>query len=248
MAGDLLAAGGQGNGRGKMANGGVFSFQIHSRSGSRAETVAVSRFVIAGWTGRDTVKMEEHIRELEALGVKRPARTPIFYRAAAARLTLAGEIEVSGGASSGEVEYMLLRHQGRVLVGLGSDHTDREVETYGITVSKQMCDKPVAAALWEYAEVRDHWDRLQLRSWIMENGTETIYQDGAVAAMLHPDVLMAAAGESDGFADGTAMLCGTLPAIGGIRPSGYFRMELHDPVLQRRISGGYAIRELPIRG
>ena len=110
---------------------------------------------------------------------------------------------------------MLLRHQGRVLVGLGSDHTDREVETYGITVSKQMCDKPVASMLWDYAEVRDHWDRLQLRSWIMENGTETIYQDGGVAAMLHPDVLMAAARESDGFEDGTAMLCGTLPAWAG---------------------------------
>ena len=66
--------------------------------------------------------------------------------------------------------------------------------------------------------------------------------------MLHPDVLMPAARESDGFEDGTAMLCGTLPARGGIRPSGYFRMELHDPVLDRRISGGYAIRELPIRG
>jgi hypothetical protein len=231
-----------------MANGVVFPFQIQSLGGSHTESIAVSRFVIAGWTGRDRVKMEEHIRELEALGVKRPAQTPIFYRAAAARLTLAREIEVTGSASSGEVEYMLLRHQGRVLVGLGSDHTDREVETYGITVSKQMCDKPVASTLWDYAEVRDHWDRLQLRSWIVEDGTETTYQEGEVAAMLHPDVLMQAARESDGFEDGTAMLCGTLPAQGGIRPSGYFRMELHDPVLDRRISGGYAIRELPIRG
>jgi hypothetical protein len=66
--------------------------------------------------------------------------------------------------------------------------------------------------------------------------------------MLHPDVLMQGARDSDGFEDGTAMLCGMLPARGGIRSSGYFRMELHDPVLDRRISGGYAIRELPIRG
>ena len=231
-----------------MAHGVLLPFQIRSLDGVRDETIAVSRFVIAGWTGRDKVKMEEHIRELEALGVKRPAQTPIFYRAAAARLTLADTIEATGSASSGEAEYMLLRHQGRVLVGLGSDHTDREVETYGITVSKQMCDKPVASTLWDYAEVRAHWDRLQLRSWIVENGAETIYQEGGVAAMLHPDVLMQAVRESDGFDDGTAMLCGTLPAVGGIRPSGSFRMELHDPVLERRISAGYAIRELPIRG
>jgi hypothetical protein len=118
--------------------------------------------------------LEEHIRELEALGVKRPAQTPIFYRAAVARLTLANEIEATGGASSGEVEYLLPRHQGRVPVALGSDHTDREVETYGVTVSKQLCDKLLAAILCEYADVRDHWDRLQLRSWIAEDGSETI--------------------------------------------------------------------------
>ena len=167
-----------------MADGVVLAFQIQSSGGSRTEAIAISSFVIAGWTGRDRMKMEQHIRELEALGVKRPAQTPIVYRAAAARLMPANEIEATGGASSAEVEYTLLRHQGRILVGLGSDHTDRQVETYGITVSKQMCDKPVAAILWEYADVRDHWDRLQLRSWIVENGDETIYQEGEVAAML----------------------------------------------------------------
>ena len=35
---------------------------------------------------------------------------------------------------------MLVQAGGRLLVGVGSDHTDRKVETYNITVSKQMCD------------------------------------------------------------------------------------------------------------
>ena len=43
---------------------------------------------------------------------------------------------------------MLLQHAGRLWVGTGSDHTDREVEKYGVTVSKQMCDKPVAPVFW----------------------------------------------------------------------------------------------------
>ena len=40
---------------------------------------------------------------------------------------------------------MLIGWQGRIFVGLGSDHTDRKVETYSVTVSKQMCDKPDGA-------------------------------------------------------------------------------------------------------
>ena len=39
---------------------------------------------------------------------------------------------------------MLIGWQGRIFVGCGSDHTDRKVEAYSVTVSKQMCDKPIA--------------------------------------------------------------------------------------------------------
>ncbi|MGH8211085.1 MAG: DUF2848 family protein, partial [Steroidobacteraceae bacterium] len=60
--------------------------------------------------------VEKHIAELEALGVKRPVSTPIFYRVAAARLTMAEEIEVAGSGSSGEVEVIMLRGSERVWV------------------------------------------------------------------------------------------------------------------------------------
>ncbi len=43
---------------------------------------------------------------------------------------------------------MLIGWQGRIFVGCGSDHTDRKVESYSVTVSKQMCDKPMASELW----------------------------------------------------------------------------------------------------
>ena len=35
--------------------------------------------VIAGWTGRDAARVEAHVRELEAEGIPRPPRTPMFY-------------------------------------------------------------------------------------------------------------------------------------------------------------------------
>ena len=148
--------------------------------------VGIDDVIVAGWTGRDAAAVEKHIAELEALGVRRPATTPIFYRVSAARLNTATEIEAVGVHSGGEVEFVLLQHGGRLWVGVGSDHTDREVETYGVTVSKQMCDKPLAPVFWAFDDVAPHWDRLKLRSRVIENGERKIYQEGPVAAMLAP--------------------------------------------------------------
>ncbi|HEY8580049.1 MAG TPA: DUF2848 domain-containing protein [Beijerinckiaceae bacterium] len=209
--------------------------------------VVVDRLIIAGWTGRDAAALEKHIKELEELGVARPASTPIFYRVSAKRLTTDGAIEATGGASSGEVEYVLLGHAGKLWVGVGSDHTDREAETYGVTVSKQMCDKPVAPRFWPYEELADHWDQLVLRSFIEEDGARKIYQEGAVSAMLDPKSLLARGG-FEALPDGAMMFCGTLAAKGGIRPSARFSFMLEDPVLKRSIEHAYSVETLPVLG
>ena len=95
--------------------------------------------VIAGWTGRDQAALQKHIRELEAIGVKPPKTTPIFYRVAANLLTTASEIQVSGADTSGEVEFVLLNTSSGIRVAVGSDHTDRKAETIGVSLSKQLC-------------------------------------------------------------------------------------------------------------
>ncbi|HVL71815.1 MAG TPA: DUF2848 domain-containing protein [Beijerinckiaceae bacterium] len=222
--------------------------EIRMRTPSGERRVAVTSLVIAGWTGRDKAAMEHHIAELEALGVARPARTPIFYRASATRLTQAPAIEVVGTDSSGEVEYVLVAAEGRLYVGVGSDHTDRKVETYGVTVSKQMCDKPLGTEFWPFEDVAGHWDRLHLRSFATIGGERAPYQDGPVARMLAPLDLVRDYTGSERLPDGTVMFCGTLGAIGGIRPAERFEGELADPVLGRRIAFGYDVRPLPIEG
>lgn len=206
---------------------------------------AIERFVIAGWTGRDRNAVEKHIRELEEIGVQRPSATPIFYRVAASRVTTAPVIEVIGDASSGEVEFCLYRSGTELWVGVGSDHTDRDAEKINVTLSKQLCDKPIAPELWNFKDVCDQWDRLILRSYIAENGERRLYQEGTVGTMLHPDELLRLFGGSDAIGDKSLMMCGTLAAKGGIRPSSRFEFELYDPVLQRTISSGYDIRSLP---
>lgn len=216
---------------------------------SQIETLSLETAVIAGWTGRDQAAVEKHIRELESLGVKRPASTPIFYRVASARITTADRIQVSGEDSSGEVEFVLARIRGQLCVGLGSDHTDRVIETVGVTVSKQMCDKPIASTFWPWDEVRGHWSQLVLRSWIHEHGERRLYQEGSVEAMLDPlDLISRWNGSSGDLPDHCLMFCGTLPAIGGIRKSPVFEIELHDTRLDRSIRHGYAIDTLPVYG
>lgn len=226
--------------------GTALHFTIHADGRAYEETLLVRHAVIAGWTGRDKAALEKHIVELEELGVQRPASTPIYYRVAAARLTTADAIESTGPESSGEVEFMILQAGGRRYLGVGSDHTDRKVETYGITVSKQMCDKPVAPELWALDEVLPHWDRLKLRAYAVIGGARVLYQEGSVAAMLPPDEIVG--GYPDGFADGTAMFCGTLAAHGGIRPAERFEFEIEDEVLGRTIRHGYDIEVLPVLG
>jgi hypothetical protein len=205
----------------------------------------VKELVIAGWTGRDEQALRKHIRELEELGVKPPKTTPIFYRVAASLLTTEPEIQVSGPDTSGEVEFVLLSKPDGLWVAVGSDHTDRKAETVGVSLSKQLCAKPVSPQAWRYDEVKPHWERLVLRSWIMEGGKKVLYQEGEVSAMRSPEDLISRFGK---LGPGYAMFGGTFAAKGGIRPSERFIMELEDPVLKRKINHEYRTKILPVEG
>ena len=206
----------------------------------------VERLVIAGWTGRNSKQVEAHIRELEELGVQRPPKTPAFYRVAASLLTQAPEIQVAGSESSGEAEPVLVATGSGLWVGVGSDHTDRRVETYDVTVSKQACAKPVGSDFWAYDDVVAHWDSLRLRAYAHDRGSRVVYQEGSLDAIRTPeDLLERYANESEGLTAGSMMFCGTLAVMGRIRYADAFTIELEDPVQGRKISHTYAVQVLP---
>ena len=224
------------------------TFTVEDRGASTPLTLAIDQAVIAGWTGRDPVARDKHIVELEAIGIARPATTPIYYRCSARRITQQDRIEVCGEDSSGEVEFVLIGWQGRVFVGCGSDHTDRKVEAYSVTVSKQMCDKPMAPTLWELEDIIGHWDRLILRAWAVIGGERVLYQEGTLDHMLPVKDLIERGFGGKGLPDGCAMFCGTFAAKGGIRPASRFEFEMEDPVLKRTISHGYDVVTMPVLG
>ena len=131
---------------------------LESGSTSRLLRVEPTQLVIAGWTGRNSAAIEHHIHELEALGVPRPSTVPLYYRVSHQQLTQSDVVEALGAESSGEAEPVLFFTQGEWWLTVGSDHTDRQVETYSVAVSKQMCVKPVAQVAWRWADVRARQD------------------------------------------------------------------------------------------
>ncbi|MEZ5930512.1 MAG: DUF2848 domain-containing protein [Alphaproteobacteria bacterium] len=228
-------------------------FERQSQDGELLVPFDTTDLVMAGWTGRDEAAVRHHIEELEALGVAPPSKTPLFYRVDPALLAGAVDaISVVGETSSGEAEAVILSMQDGLWVGLGSDHTDRAFEAQSVQLSKQLCRKPMASTLWSYDEVIDHWDELMLRAHIVEDGERVLYQEGTLAELRPPEELMAAYKAERAFADdpplpiGTALFCGTMPAIGGIRPSTRFEMALEDPVMSRSLRHEVAIETLPV--
>lgn len=222
------------------------SFQVESPSGSRALDVEITSLVVAGWAGRDRHAIEHHIEELFAIGVPRPSSVPLYYRVAENQLTQASRIQVVGNESSGEVETFVFQAGGELYVSLASDHTDRKLETYSVALSKQVCAKPVASGAWRYADVADYWDELVIRSFIQEGGERVLYQEGTLASLRPPlDLIAGFAGGAQTLPEGTGMICGTVGAIGGIRPAPSFAMELFDPRRGRTLSHSYDIEVLP---
>ena len=105
----------------------------------------------------------------------------------------------------------------------------------------------MARAAWPLADVAGHWDELVIRSYIVENGERVLYQEGPLASLRTPQDLIA--GYTGGAAvlpEGAGMTCGTVGAIGGIRPSADFSMELYDPRRQRSLRHRYHVEELPV--
>jgi hypothetical protein len=221
-------------------------FDIDAGAASRHVEVEFVNLIVAGWAGRDVAAIEHHIEELAALGVPRPSAIPLYYRGAASLIDQSDRLQVVGNDSSGEVEVFVFTVDGELHVTVASDHTDRKLESHSVALSKQLCGKPIGRQAWRYRDVADHWDELVLRATIVENGATVVYQQGALASLRHPLDLIA--GYCSGATvppPGTCMLCGTMAAIGGIRPSTSFAMELIDPRSGRTISHSYEVEQLP---
>lgn len=206
------------------------------RAGDESFNVDPEMVIVAGFTGRDQNEVRLHLHELADLGISVPASTPTFYPIPPQLIAQGDSLSTWSPDTSGEAEIALIDHDDHLFVTLASDHTDRAMETVDIHAAKLACIKPVATEAWRFSDVAAHWDLLELRSWI---DGDALYQDGTAAQILEPRDLISRA-RFPAVAT-TVLLTGTVPAIGGIRPSSTFRAELVDPVLDRRIQLSYSV-------
>jgi Protein of unknown function (DUF2848) len=206
----------------------------------REVTLDVRDVVLAGYTGRDQQAVQSHVRELAAHGVAAPERVPSFYRVTPDRVLATDRIAVLGPHTSGEGEFILFHANGEVYVGVGSDHTDRAVERESVRISKQLCQKVVAPEVWRLADVRDHWDRILLRSFADDAARP--YQEGPAAALLDPEeILGRVEARINGGLEGVLVFSGTLPLAGELTYASRFRVELLDPLRGTQLEVAYAV-------
>ena len=198
------------------------------------------RMFNAGWVGSDRKALEHHIDELAAVGVAAPKHIPTLLALGNHLLTHSRHIQVHGPQTSGEVEWVLLWHGGEILVTVGSDHTDRKLESVSVAKSKNMCLNVIARDLWPYEEVKDHFDRLQLHCTVTRSDKVSLYQEDRCGAILPPEYWIEDLHKRLGkLEDGLVLFSGTIGTVEGLVAGDGYDFQLQDPVLNRTIRHGY---------
>ena len=84
----------------------------------------------------DAVAHQEEVAKA-GIGIAFDIPAPRVYPISPHNVVTDGEVCVHNAETSGEVEIVLLNDDGELLVGVGSDHTDRALERTSIVWSKQ---------------------------------------------------------------------------------------------------------------
>jgi len=219
------------------------SLQLVKRTGTELLTFNTKLVACGGWSGRDKTAVMRHIEELEKIGVARPKKVPILFPVSRYLLTQEDKIEIQAKDNSGEVEYVMLIAGDAMYVTVGSDHTDRELERFSVEKAKQACPKIIAKRAWLYEDVRDHWDRIILRSHATKEGKRVLYQEAKMGSLIDVDTLLSL--EMGKYrCEGAMVFSGTIPTIEGIIFADRFEIEMFDPKLSRTIGHSYRINTL----
>ena len=193
--------------------------------------IAPAQVILGGYSARSAEERDRHIAELRTIGIEPPAQVPAFWHVARHLLTVDDSIEVQGDQTSGEAEFALIVHGGRIYVTVASDQTDRELERVSIPRSKQLCPKVLGKEAIPLGEMRASWDEFELSSDVSADGATWIpYQRSPLSALLDAATLLQAAGLADDPPDGSILLSGTIPLVDGVtRFLPHFRAALGVP-------------------
>ncbi len=217
-------------------------------NGDRSQRIGfvVRQIINAGYTGRNQEEVRKHVEELKQMGVPAPDSVPAYYLKSSSLLTTDNFAEVVDEDSTGEAEYVLLVGNNNIYVAVGSDHTDRKLEITSIPKAKQLCPNFISSAVWMFDDVKEHWDEIEMRSWIGKD-RETLYQEATLAAFMRPEELLERVRVlcGGGLEEGAAIFSGTVGAlVKGMPFSKHFEAELRDRKSGRSLTCGYTLQVL----
>jgi hypothetical protein len=211
-------------------------------------TVAVTRLLNAGYTGRAQEEVAAHVAELAELGVPAPKVTPALYPVAPYLAAQVDAVPVQHGRTSGEAEWALVVAGAApedLLLTVACDHTDRALEVHGVAWSKNAGLDVLGRRAWRLLDVEDHLDDLRLRAWVThDGGQEQLIQDTTLATLLPPRYWLTAV--ADLLVPGTVLLSGTVSMLADVDQfADQWRVELADPTTGDTIELSYAVERMP---
>jgi 2-keto-4-pentenoate hydratase/2-oxohepta-3-ene-1,7-dioic acid hydratase in catechol pathway len=205
---------------------------VRFRMAGGGECEVVVRYVLnGGYAGRDSLQVQNHVRELAALGVPAPSRVPTLYPLPATLVSQESLLQVPHARTSGEAEWALVVGQGPddLLLTAACDHTDRDLEVHGVAWSKQSAPDFLGDLAWRLEDVTDQFDGFVLRAWVRHDSTEQLIQEGTLDQLLPPSYWLSALNERGLLRPGTVLLGGTLPMIAGVDQfADVWRVEMSD--------------------
>lgn len=206
--------------------------------------VEIDRVINAGYTGRDQEAVQDHIDELVAKGITAPDNVPITFELAPyATLVDTEQITVVGEHTSGEAEFGLIMTDDETYVVAASDQTDRNLESEGIQLSKQIAPNIISRRAWRLDDVRPEWDSIAIKAMNTHNGERYRYQDATLGDILPPKEIIEICKERySGSLAGTIILSGTVPTISGeLLPGSRFEVTLEHPGKKQALSLAYNV-------
>ncbi len=206
--------------------------------------IDIERMYNFGSATRNPHDAKAHQEEVAdaGVGIAFDIPAPRVYPISSHNLVSDNEVFVHNGETSGEVEIALLCDGAELLIGVGSDHTDRQLERHSIVWSKQAYPNVVARRFWPMADIRDHWDDLVLESWVDGRA----YQHVGVDIFLHPDDLLSAMNVRVAALPARFILfSGTYVSVDKALGFGrQWRFRLSDPKLGRSIAHTYTLTNI----
>ncbi|WP_417718910.1 DUF2848 family protein [Salipiger sp.] len=204
----------------------------------------LKRMYNLGSATRDPNTAVAHQQEVAKSGIHIAFDVPAprIYPISLDAISSEDELFVQNDMTSGEVEIVLYMGD-QLYVGVGSDHTDRALETVSIPGSKQACANHLVPEFWPYEEIRDSWDDCILRSRV----DGRLYQEVGVNAFIRPEDIIAILRERvPGLPEKDFLVfCGTIVSVDKALGFGTeWSYELDTPATGRKLSASYRVVDI----